>query len=218
MQNDVFNRTHTSDQIIHDVTYNMVIGLVLCWGFVVNWFMVKTIAPESILQFGFWPFIIFYFVCAFAGVMIFTKSEKPFFSFIGYNLVVVPFGLTVNISVSQYSPEIVQDAILVTGFTTGLMMVLGSLYPKFFFKISGALGVALISVIIVEVVGAIFFNWSHGIMDYIVVVIFCGYIGYDWARANSIPKTFDNAIDSAASIYMDIIILFTRILRIMGRR
>jgi FtsH-binding integral membrane protein len=28
----------------------------------------------------------------------------------------------------------------------------------------------------------------------------------------------DNAIDSAASIYMDIIILFIRILEIMGRR
>ncbi|MBT7579493.1 MAG: hypothetical protein HN633_12065, partial [Candidatus Marinimicrobia bacterium] len=48
--------------------------------------------------------------------------------------------------------------------------------------------------------------------------IFCGYIGYDWGRANQIPKTLDNAVDSAAALYMDIINLFLRVLRILGRR
>jgi FtsH-binding integral membrane protein len=55
-------------------------------------------------------------------------------------------------------------------------------------------------------------------IDWVVVGIFCGYIGYDWARANAIPKTLDNAVDSAAAIYIDIINLFIRILSIMGRR
>jgi FtsH-binding integral membrane protein len=58
----------------------------------------------------------------------------------------------------------------------------------------------------------------HSIIDWIVVIIFCGYIGYDWARANNIPKTFDNAVDSAAALYIDMINLFVRILRILGRR
>ncbi|HCA63484.1 MAG TPA: hypothetical protein DEP73_05025, partial [Pseudomonas sp.] len=52
----------------------------------------------------------------------------------------------------------------------------------------------------------------------IVVLIFCGYVGVDWGRANQIPKTLDNAIDSAAALYMDIINLFLRILRILGRK
>ena len=60
--------------------------------------------------------------------------------------------------------------------------------------------------------------WRHGATDWVVAAIFCGYIGYDWGRANAIPKTLDNAIDSAASLYIDIIILFMRILRIMARR
>ncbi len=55
-------------------------------------------------------------------------------------------------------------------------------------------------------------------IDWVVVLIFCGYIGYDWGRANQIPKTLDNAVDSAAALYMDIINLFLRILRILGRR
>ena len=55
-------------------------------------------------------------------------------------------------------------------------------------------------------------------MDWIVALLFCGYIGYDWARANAIPNTLDNAIDSAAALYLDIINLFIRLLHIMSRR
>ncbi len=47
---------------------------------------------------------------------------------------------------------------------------------------------------------------------------FCGYIGVDWGRANQIERTVDNAIDSAAALYLDIINLFLRILRIMSKK
>ena len=97
------------------------------------------------------------------------------------------------------------------------MMFLGTLFPAFFQRIVRALTVALIVVIIVEVVEVFIFKIHHGFLDWIVVIIFCGYIGYDWGRANRIPKTLDNAIDCAAALYMDIINLFIRILRIMGR-
>ena len=56
------------------------------------------------------------------------------------------------------------------------------------------------------------------IIDYAVALIFCGYIGLDWCRAQQYPKTLDNAIDSAADIYLDIVNLFIRILSITGKR
>ena len=149
---------------------------------------------------------------------LFTKSSNPAVSFAGYGFVVVPFGFIVNMMVAQYNPEIVGDAIRVTGLVTGIMMVLGTLFPAFFRRIAGALTIALIVVIIVQVVEVFIFKKSHGILDWVVAAIFCGYIGYDWGRANAIPKTVDNAIDSAASLYMDVINLFLRILSIMGRR
>ena len=98
------------------------------------------------------------------------------------------------------------------------MMCLGTLFPAFFQKISGVLTIALLLVIVVELIEIFIFNTHHGILDWIVVLIFCGYIGYDWGRANQIPKTVDNAVDSAAALYMDIINLFLRILRILGRK
>ena len=143
---------------------------------------------------------------------------RTWVSFIGYNFVVVHFGLIINLAVSRYNPSLVLEAIQITGGVTLIMMVLGTLFPRFFEKIAGALTIALIAVIIVELIGMFIFKTHHGIIDWIVVVIFCGYIGYDWGRANSIPKTVDNAVDSAASLYIDIINLFLRILRILGRR
>ena len=220
MENTTFSRTeyNSSGNRISANAYNFIIGLVLCWGFFVNWIMVKTVPYDTIASIPPLIFIIGYFASCFFGLYLFSSSESPLVSFIGYNFVVVPFGLIINLAVSRYNPSLVLEAIQITGGVTLIMMVLGTLFPRFFEKIAGALTIALIAVIIVELIGMFIFKTHHGIIDWIVVVIFCGYIGYDWGRANSIPKTVDNAVDSAASLYIDIINLFLRILRILGRR
>lgn len=218
MQTNVFDRRTTQSKIIGASTYNFVIGLTLIWGFVVNWWMVLNIPVSSISNINPIVFFIGYFASCFFGLYLFNKSNSPLVSFIGYNFVVVPFGLIVNLVVSQYNPDIVLEAIRVTALVTFVMMLLGSMYPAFFNKIIGGLTIALICVIVVQLIEVFIFNTRHGILDWIVAIIFCGYIGYDWARANAIPKTYDNAVDSAAALYMDIINLFLRILRILGRK
>ncbi|SUI79072.1 Inhibitor of apoptosis-promoting Bax1 [Shewanella putrefaciens] len=217
-QNSVFDRSTTNDTIIGAGFYNLVIGLTLVWGFAVNYWMVTNIDPNTIASINPWIFFIGYFASCFFGIYLFQKSSNPVVSFIGYNFVVVPFGLIINMVVSQYDPELVTEAIRITGLVTVAMMCLGTLFPAFFQKIAGALTIALLLVIVVELIEIFIFNTHHGILDWIVVLIFCGYIGYDWGRANQIPKTIDNAIDSAAALYMDIINLFLRILRILGRK
>lgn len=214
----VFDRTTTSDPTISATAYNLAIGLTLCWGFAINWLMVINISPESIASINSWIFFIGYFASCFFGLYLFNTSSNPAISFLGYNFIVVPFGLIINMVVGQYDSAIVSEAIRITGLVTIGMMCLGSMFPAFFKKISGALTIALLLVIVVELVEVFIFNIHHGILDWIVVLIFCGYIGYDWGRANQIPKTLDNAVDSAAALYMDIINLFLRILRILGRR
>lgn len=218
LESDVFGRSETTSKIIGDSAYNLVIGLVLFWGFFVNWVMVLNIDPNFLRSINIWVFLIGYLGSVFYGVYLFNKSDKPLISFIGYNFVVVPFGLIVNMIVSQYDSEIVIEAIKITGGVTILMMMLGTMYPAFFKKISGALTAALLAVIIIELFQAFVLGIHHDWIDWAVAAIFCGYIGYDWGRANQIPKTVDNAIDSAAALYMDIINLFLRILRILGRR
>ncbi len=203
---------------ISEGMYNLTIGLVLCWGFFVNWYIVQNVPVTSLMRFNPILLIILYFASCFFGVYLYTKSSNPLISFVGYNFVVVPFGLIVNLVVHQYAPQLVVEAIRITGFVTMVMMLLGVLFPGFFQKIIGALSIALIAVIIVEAVEIFIFKMHQGFLNWIVALIFCGYIGYDWGRANAIPKTLDNAVDSAAALYMDIINLFLRILSILGER
>ena len=220
--NDVFSRTESSGPTLSPAIYNLAIGMTLCWGFLANFLIVRTVPVESLRAIHPLLFILGFFACAMGGVFLFNKSDKPAISFLGYNLVVLPFGLVITLVISQYADPkydgLVLEAIQTTGFVTFAMMMLGSMFPRFFQKIVGALTIALVVVILVEMIGYWFFGWHHGAIDWIVAAIFCGYIGYDWGRANAIPKTLDNAIDSAAALYMDIINLFLRLLRILGRR
>lgn len=218
MRNDVFLRTATDETEISSASYNLIIGACLVWGFVINYLIVTGIDPRVLQSTNTIVFLLAYFGLCFAGIWLFNHSTKPLYSFIGYNLVVIPFGFCLNLIISAYDPYIVSNAIQLTGGVTLIMMILGTLYPQFFSSIIKSISVILLITIIVEVIMVLFMRKSSAIIDWIIALCFCGYIGYDWGRANRIPKTTDNAIDSAAAIYIDIINLFVRILRIMGRR
>lgn len=218
LESNVFSRTEIDGDIVSDSTYNAVIGVVLCWGFLVNWLIVKYVDTATLVGIDFRLFLLGYFASCFLGVYLFNSSKDPAVSFVGYNFVVVPFGLVVNMIVSRYEPALVLEAIRITAMVTITMMSLGAAFPKFFEKIHTTLAIALLAVIIIELVQIFILHIETTWTDWIVVTIFCGYIGYDWGRANQIPKTVDNAVDSAAAIYMDIINLFIRILRILGRK
>lgn len=214
----VFERKQATGAVISDATYNLVLGLVLCWGFLLNWLIVRYVDPTTLESIPPLIFMIGYFASCLLGVFMFNTSKDPSVSFIGYNFVVLPFGLVLNIIVSRFDPTLVSDAISVTAVVTILMMAAGTMMPRFFLKTSTTLAISLVCMIMVELYQIFVLQRVSTWVDWIVVVIFCGYIGYDWARANSIPKTVDNAVDSAAAIYMDIINLFLRLLRILGRK
>lgn len=76
---------------------------------------------------------------------------------------------------------------------------------------------SLFAVVFVELVEISVFGIHHEIIDWLVALIMCGYIGYDWGTAKKIPKTIDNVVDNAAALYMDIANLFVRIFKILGR-
>lgn len=204
--------------------YNLIIGGCLFWGFIVNCIMCSALS-DSILNLvrggGMIGFFILYFALVICGSLMVNKSDNPVVSFIGYNLIVVPLGMCISIILSAYVAEgysnIIAVAFGITAFVTLIMMVLGSLFPEFFLSIGKTLFICLLITIVAEIVLALM-HIDLGIIDYIVVTIFSGYIGYDWARANTCAKTVDNAVDNAAYLYVDIANLFIRLLSILGRR
>lgn len=195
--------------------YNFIVGLTLLYGFAVNALMISNFKGvfEQINQ---WVFLIGYIVCVIVGAML-TSSKSPVISFIGYNFIVVPLGMLLTMLLPVYSSDVVFRAIVVTGTITLVMMLISSMFPAVFLKMGRALFITLIACILVEILFGMVFKMNMNFMDYIIVLLFCGYIGYDWARANAYQKTVDNAIDSAVDLYMDIINIFVRILAILQR-
>lgn len=198
--------------------YNLAIGLILLYGFGINYLMVRFAAPYFL---GMNPLllVVAYFVLALIGILMSRFSDSPVLSFIGYTLVVVPLGMVLCVCLAGYGATIIANTAIVTVLASFIMMLCGTLFPRAFLSMGRALGIALFAVIIVELIcGLLLRLYLPTVWDVLVALIFCGYIGYDWANAQLRPHTLDNAIDACVSLYLDIINLFLRILSISGDR
>ena len=207
------------DEIISDRAYNGAIAVVLLWGLLINYLLCRMIGP-SIARFNPVVLLVGYLVLAIAGTVIAARSGKPLISFLGYNMVVVPFGLVITLMVEAYGgigSAVVTNAFLYTLLITVGMMACVMIAPGFFSKLGGALVGVLIGLVLCEVV-LLILGVSQVWIDWLAAGLFALYIGYDIYRSQQFPKTLDNAVDCALDIYMDIANLFIRILSILGKR
>jgi len=213
----IFEKTTSAQAQISPGRYNLTIGLVLLWGLLINLLIVYEIPASSIARMGAFAFTLFFFASSFTGVYMFNGSERPIVSFIGYNLVVIPFGMTIDVTIARVDPEIAMEALQITAVVTLLMMCAGSLFPRLFQKLAWTMFISLVSAIAVEAFELLVLRTQPNLNAWFFAVIFSGYVAFDWGRANQIPKTVDNAVDSAAALYVDIVNLFLRILEILNR-
>lgn len=207
------------NDIIERPKYNLIMGGIVVYGLVVNYILCKAV-PNVYEYINPLLFLLLYFVLVIAGTAISAKSPNPIVSFIGYNMVVVPCGLVISMAVQMYGgleSDIVSQAFLYTFCISGIMIASSMLLPDVFETIGRYLFVGLIAVLIGSVIG-IFINGVFNAFAWIGAILFSLYIGYDFYRAQQYTPTLDNAVDCALDIYLDIINLFLRLLRIMGRR
>ena len=128
----------TGDQISAR-KYNAVMLLTLMWGFLVNAAMVEYLAvPVMRLFSGVGPVWLFigYFVLALAGVFLSAKSQNPWISFLGYNLLVLPIGVMLCFILPGFPVSVVTKALLLTGVVTATMTLLGLVRPQLFLGLS----------------------------------------------------------------------------------
>lgn len=195
--------------------YNLIIGLTLLYGFAVNAAMVVLFRGvfDGINP---WVLLIGYLVCVLVGATL-TRSDSAGVSFLGYNFIVVPLGVMLTILLPYYGSQLVFEAIVITGAVTLLMLAAGTMFPGIFLGMGRMLFFTLVIVCIAELFCVFVFKADFAIFDYVVVLLFSAYIGYDWAKANRYQRTVNNAVDSATDLYMDIINIFVRILAILNR-
>lgn len=191
--------------------YNIVIGLILLWRFTVNAIMC-TFFPHVFATWNPTTVLVGYFVVSIAGICMSTFSDNPIINFIGYNLVVLPIGVVLSISLQDYYVSSVMQAFILTTLITLLMIVISSIKPEIFESMGTTLFICLSGVVVIEFIMMITGFGTSQWWDWLVALLFCGYIGYDWSKAQEKHKTLDNAVDSAVDLYLDIINLFIRLL------
>jgi FtsH-binding integral membrane protein len=164
-----------------------------------------------------WQLLLFGLAIPIGGIVIALTSENPLFSFLGYNMVLIPFGVILGPTLNQYSPDVIRNAFGLTAAITIFMGFCGTIFPRVFEGMGNALFLALGGLLIVRVAQIFIPGLDLGIIDYVAAGIFSLYIGFDMHRASQIPRTIDNAIDVSLELFLDIINLFLNILRIMGK-
>lgn len=214
-------RAYDENVLVSERTYNAWLGGMVLYGLLINLiicYKTQYSIPYMIESIGPVWFYIGYVVSCIVGTIMSHRSTEPLISFLGYNLIAAPMGYIISLSVylvGGVNSEIVSKAFLLTITITFLMVVASTTRPEWFanlgFTLLAVLVAYCIASLILFLIGVDFVIW-----DYIGAGLFAMYIGYDVYRAQAYPRTIDNAIDCAIDIYLDVINLFIRILRILA--
>ena len=200
----------TEDFAVPRERYNLILAGVLLWGFVLN-VVFCILFTDYVARLNYTVILVLYAVLAIPGMIINTHSSRPVWSFVGYNMVVLPLGVVLSALTSELGSDVVRETFQITAAVTAGMLLLSSWKPQFFIRIGPCLFGALLLTLAAELVTYLLHGYFE-LTNVIVALLFCGYIGYDWARAQQRPSTVDNAIDSACALYLDIINLMLRLL------
>lgn len=133
----------------------------------------------------------------------------------GYLMFSLTFGVTIALLLQRYSIGTITYAFGITACISGIFLISGVLFPQFFARIGGVLFVGLFAVVLVEMIATFFFHADQTIFDYIVIALFCGFLGYDSYLMAVDQPTVPNAIYYACDIYLDIVNILLRVLDIL---
>ena len=137
-------------------------------------------------------------------------------SLAGFAVFVAGFGITAGVALSTYDLPAINTAFFATAGITAVAGIAGLMFPGFFQRIGGILFAVLLGVFIVEI-ALMFMGVSQTVTDWIVVAVFSGFIAYDFNRAAMLEPTVPNAVLSASNLFLDIVNILMRLLRIFSR-
>ena len=217
MANGIMQRRFgTEGRALSDRAFYLLIGAALLFGFFVNALEVMFLT-DFFLSWNPTVFLIVYLVMVIVGCIMSVWSRNPVISFIGYCMVVLPLGAVLSIYLPAFTYKTITSAFLVTTFLSLFMIILALVYPRVFNSIFALLGIAVLVALIYQIV-AIFTGFGNNTwVDWLIVLLFSAYVGFDVSLARVRPRTVYNAVASACAIYMDLIYVFIRLVAIFGR-
>lgn len=189
--------------------YNIIIGLVLLWGVSMN-AIVCQMFQKVFMEWDARTVFGVYSVLATVGVCMSIFIGNAIVSFIGFNLVVLPLGVTLSIALKMFGVSMIVHTFFLASMITIFLLVAAVLKPEIFESGNDLITVCLVAIVFLEVAinvsGGVPGNWWDGL----VASLFSAYIGYSWTKAQEKERTLDNAIDSPVRMYLDFINMFIR--------
>lgn len=220
---DIYTHKSKPKDIVQPRVFNAIVGISTIIGLIIDMVIVHCYSNvEWVRNMTNGKIILLAIPLLVATICIELLYNHPILSYCLYLLVVCDIGILLAYTVPLYDKIDVEHAIIGTLSITVVFTILGLVFPDIFDKISHLLFIALLGSAGIELVMCLF-GFYPTFMDYIVVIIFSGYIGFDWARVklkNEITGhlTISDAIECALSIYLDIINIFLRLLSISSNK
>ena len=208
-------------QTISRRAYNLLTYGIVTLTFIITWGMYNFVDGNLLNRMNPILAMVIYLVGSIGGIVIMSvgksKQSVPL-SIAGLALFTLTFGGTLAILLTRYNIGTITNAFAITACVSAIFLIAGVTFPEVFSKIGRMLVVALLAVIVVEFVARIFFHADQTIFDYIVILIFCGFLGYDSYRMSLDTPTVPNAIFYAADIYIDMVNILIRVLDILDSK
>lgn len=135
-------------------------------------------------------------------------------------------GITLSMLFYIFEIDSIQNVFILTAMVFGIMAIIGATTKIDLSKLSSALLMALIGLILVSVTNVLFLH-SSGLelaLDYVGVIVFVLFTAYDTQKMKSIASTATQndinriALSCGIDLYLDFVNLFIRLLAIFGRR
>ena len=146
------------------------------------------------------------------------KSQSVGVSLAGYLVFSLTFGFTLALALEHYTGQTISSALGITACLAGIFLIAGVTFPEFFASIGRLLFLSLVGLIVAELIAVLVFHANQTIFDYITILVFCGFIGYDSLQLAVDDPTVPNAIWHASDIYIDIANILIRVLDILDNR
>ena len=215
---DVWERRAMSNDTIDARTFNLIFALTTIYGMFAYGVMA---AFCQNVHFNIWG-ALGVFVVAMAGCFV-AASEAPIMNLLGLSMIAGGLGALSGPFIAQYKVASVVEIAAMTILITAILGAVGTLYPKSLENWGTLLFTFLIALIVAQIIFPLLYALAglplqglRTLLDWVGVVLFSGYIVYDFNRAQFVAKTVDNAMDCGISVFLDIANLFIRLLELFG--
>lgn len=209
-----------TDNVVSNVVYNVLFGGIFIYGLFALLFLTKLTSgmtqPYQLIT-------ILYAVCFVGGSALTLKSSNPLYSFLGYNIVILPLGPSLmcglkDASLHRYEFELLyrlyrklEPELIFYLLVFVIILTICSVIDASILETYTGMFFLFLSSAIIGIFGIVVYSnlFSHDEIKYFpmtVAVILLFVITVFFRKSQSYVKTVDNAVDSALDIYLKIFI------------